>query len=146
MYRPTWSHEFSWKQELPLGQLQSQAFLYAWLKQIPSGLALVLTLSGKLSRHEGSIPHLIPPLFTVPACLSQIRSLAVIFTCLLGLDCEGNSLGWSKSCRGFTVDSIERKELLLRLRFRFNFFGCCFLRSFTLELIWPKPCLLLSLA
>ncbi len=81
-----------WKQELPLGQLQSQAFLYTWLKQIPSGLALVLTLSGKLLRHEGSIPHLIPPLFTVPPCSSQIRSFAVIFTCLLGLDCEGNSL------------------------------------------------------
>ena len=81
------------EQDLPLGQLLSQAFLYAWLKQIPSGLALVLTLSGKLSRHEGLIPHLILPLFSVPACLSRIRSLAVIFTCLLGLDCEGNSLG-----------------------------------------------------
>ena len=71
--RKAQGHEFGWKQELPLGQLQSQAFLYTWLKQIPSGLTLVLTLSGKLSRHEGSILHLIPPLFTVPSLFLHVH-------------------------------------------------------------------------
>ena len=140
-----WKRESSWKQELQLGQLQIQAFLCTWLKQIPSGLTLVLTVYGLLTRHEGSIPHLIAPLFIVPACASQIRSSADIFICLLWLDCEGNSLVWLKSSKGSTVDSIESEELLVRLHFRFNCFGSCFVSSFTLEFIWPKQCMLLSL-
>ena len=139
------SPESSWKQELQLGQLQIQAFLYTWLKQIPSGLTLVLTVYGLLTRQEGSIPDLIAPLFIVPACASQIRSSADIFICLLWLDCEGNSLVWLKSSKGSTVDSIESKELLVRLHFRFNCFGSCLVSSFTLEFIWPTQCMLLSL-
>ena len=137
--------ESSWKQELQLGQLQIQAFLYTWLKQVPSGLTLVLAVYGLLTRHEGSIPHLIAPLFIVPACASQIRSSADIFICLLWLDSEGNSLVWLKSSKGSTVHSIGSEELLMRLHFRFNCFGSCLVSSFTLKFIWPKQCMLLSL-